>query len=411
MKVTFILIFLLLSSYSFSQKASRLRLKKGQWIAELKLNDNDVLPFNMLVEKKGKSFDFSVVNGDEIIPLDSSIVINDSVHLMFPFFNSELVFHVDTKKSISGYWKNFNKGDNYKIDFTSQRKKTTRFSNAKKKTDGINVNGRWEVEFEPNTTSSYPAVGIFEQGEGSSKVTGTFLTETGDYRFLAGNVIGDSVYLSCFDGSHAFLFKALSINGQLKGSFLSGTHWQSKWDAKPNETIELTSPDDLTYLEDSTTFHFDLIDIDESPFSFPNPETNNKVVIIQLMGTWCPNCLDETVFYKGLYDKYHDQGLEIISIGYEAGDTFQEHSKSINRLKDKLELDFTFLVGGSARKDLASEHFYMLNKVISFPTSIYIGRDGKVKRIHTGFNGPGTGSYYSDYVKATTALVEYLLAH
>jgi hypothetical protein len=53
----------------------------------------------------------------------------------------------------------------------------------------------------------------------------------------------------------------------------------------------------------------------------------------------------------------------------------------------------------------------MLNKVISFPTSIYIGKDGKVKRIHTGFNGPGTGSYYSDYVKATTALVEYLLAH
>ena len=411
MKVIFILIFLLLSFSSFSQKIPRLRLKRGPWIAELKLNDNDVLPFNMFVKKNGKSFDFSVINGDEIIPLDSSVVINDSVHLAFPFFNSELVFHLDTKKSISGYWKNFNKGDNYKIHFTSQRKKTTRFSHAKKKTEGINVNGRWEVEFEPNTASSYPAVGIFKQEDGSSKVTGTFLTETGDYRFLAGNVIGDSVYLSCFDGSHAFLFKAFEINDQLNGSFLSGTHWQSKWNAKPNETIELTSPDDLTYLEDSASFRFDLKDIDGNPFSFPGSETNNKVVIVQLMGTWCPNCLDETVFYKGLYNAYHDQGLEIISIGYEAGDAFQEHSKSIARLKDKLELDFTFLVGGSARKDLASEHFYMLNKVISFPTSIYIGRDGKVKRIHTGFNGPGTGSYYSDYVKATTALVEYLLAH
>lgn len=411
MKVAFILFFLILSSSSISQNAGRFRLKKGTWVAELKLNDNDVLPFNMLVKKNGKSFDFSVVNGEEIIPLDSSTVINDSIHLVFPYFNSELVFHIDTKKSISGYWQNFNKEDKYKIAFTSQRKKTTRFSNAKKKTDEVNINGRWEVEFEPNTTSSYPAVGIFEQKEGSSSVTGTFLTETGDYRFLAGNSIGDSVFLSCFDGSHAFLFKALNINGQLKGAFLSGSHWQSKWEAKPNETIELTNPDDLTYLEDSTTFHFDLKDLEGSLFSFPNPETDNKVVIIQLMGTWCPNCLDETVFYKALYDKYHDQGLEIISIGYEIGDTFEEHSACINRLKDKLGLDYTFLVGGNARKDLASEHFYMLNKVISFPTSIYIGRDGKVKRIHTGFNGPGTGNYYSKYVKATNALIESLLAY
>ena len=132
MKVIFILIFLLLSSSSFSQKIPRLRLKRGPWIAELKLNDNDVLPFNMFVKKNGKSFDFSVINGDEIIPLDSSVVINDSVHLAFPFFNSELVFHLDTKKSISGYWKNFNKGDNYKIHFTSQRKKNNSLFPRKK---------------------------------------------------------------------------------------------------------------------------------------------------------------------------------------------------------------------------------------------------------------------------------------
>ncbi|NRA12008.1 MAG: TlpA family protein disulfide reductase [Crocinitomicaceae bacterium] len=411
MKVAFILIFLAVSSCSFSQNAVRLCLKKGKWIAEFKLSNDDVLPFNMLVDKKGKHFDFSVVNGNEIIHLDSFLVVNDSVHLMFPFFNSELVFRVNNKKSTSGYWQNFNKGKDYKIPFTSQRKKTSRFSDAKKKTNGINVNGKWEVVFGSNTTSAYPAVGIFEQEEGSSKVTGTFLTETGDYRFLAGNSIGDSIYLSCFDGSHAFLFKALNTGGELKGEFFSGTHWHSEWEAVRNETIELTSPDDLTYLKDSSTINFDLKNLDGSSFSFPNSETKNKVVIIQIMGTWCPNCLDETIFYKNLYEKYHDQGLEIISIGYETGDTFEQHSANILRLKNKLGLDFTFLVGGNARKDLASEHFNMLNKIISFPTSIYIGRDGKVKRIHTGFNGPGTGDYYTDYVQATNALIEYLLAH
>ena len=411
MKIFFILSFFVIATASFAQSTPKFCLKKGQWISELKLTSTDVLPFNMLVEKIDNGFSFAVMNGDEKIQLDSLIVINDSVYVKFPFFNSELVFHIDNRKSISGYWQNFNKGDDYKIDFISQKKKTSRFANAKKKCKAINVNGKWEVVFEPNTDGAYPAVGIFEQEENTSEVNGTFLTETGDYRFLAGNTVGDSVYLSCFDGSHAFLFKALNNNGELNGRFYSGSHWQSGWEAKRNEQVELTSPDDLTYLQDSSGVQFELKNTDGSVYTFPNAQTENKVVIIQIMGTWCPNCLDETVFYKALYDKYHDQGLEIVSVGYETGETFEDHAASINRLKDKLALDFTFVVGGNARKDLASKHFNMLNQIISFPTSIYIDKEGNVKRIHTGFNGPGTGDYYDEYVKKTNALIEYLLAH
>ena len=119
--------------------------------------------------------------------------------------------------------------------------------------------------------------------------------------------------------------------------------------------------------------------------------------------------MDETKYYKELFEKYHDQGLEIISIGYEAAPTFETQAEKIKRLKERHNLAFTFLVGGKANKSLASEHFKMLNEVISFPTSIYIGRDGLVKRIHTGFNGPGTGQYYIEYVEKTNALIEALL--
>jgi len=129
------------------------------------------------------------------------------------------------------------------------------------------------------------------------------------------------------------------------------------------------------------------------------------------MGSWCPNCLDEVRYYKELYNKYHDQGLEIISICYEMGNDFDDYVTNINRLKNKLGLEFTFLVGGVANKGLASEHFSMLNEVISFPTSIFIGRDAKVKLVHTGFNGPGTGSYYREYIEETNLLIESLLYH
>jgi thiol-disulfide isomerase/thioredoxin len=161
--------------------------------------------------------------------------------------------------------------------------------------------------------------------------------------------------------------------------------------------------------DDASLVKFTLKDLNGKDFAFPNNLTSGKVVIIQIMGTWCPNCMDETKYYIELYNKYHEQGLEIISIGYEAPDSFEEQAAKIRRLKERYNLNFTFLVGGKANKNKASQDFAMLNEVISFPTTIFIGRDGLVKRIHTGFNGPGTGKYYTEYVEKTNALIESLL--
>mgnify|MGYP000111696861 CR=1 FL=1 len=409
MKYQAILLLTFLTSFGFAQETTLPKLKKGRWVAGLQLNEKDVLPFEMEVEKIDGSYQFYVVNGDEMIKMQSPELKNDSLYVHFPYFNSVLVFAADSKKAISGYWQNFNK-KNYTIPFSAERsKKNARFSETKKKVDMLaQVDGKWEVAFGKGSDSEYPAVGIFNQVE--EVVTGTFLTETGDYRYLAGNVTEDSLYLSCFDGSHAFLFKAKKNGSELEGTFYSGSHWSSTWMAKPNAEFELTSPEDLTYIEGDSTVAFRLSNLEGNSVIYPSTWTEGKVVIIQIMGTWCPNCLDETMYYKKLSERYKDQGLEIISVCYEAGETFEEHKASIERLRDRLDLDFTFVVGGSAKKSLASRHFSMLNEVISFPTSIFIGRDGSVKRVHTGFNGPGTGEIYTKYVEETNALIEYLLA-
>ena len=410
MKFILLLTFALVTCYANAQKLPKIALKKGNWIAELALNTHDKLPFNFLVSKTSDGYSFMVENGEEMIQLNDPEQKGDSLYVRFPFFNSMLVFKADTKRSINGYWINFNKKGVYKIPFSSKKKRSQRFSLANKKVMDTNLDGKWEVTFEPNTNSAYPAVGIFTQEKGKSEVSGTFLTETGDYRFLEGNIIEDSVFLSCFDGSHAFLFKAAIKGEMLEGKFFSGTHWSSFWEGKRNENIELKNPDDLTYIVDDKEVKFDLQDMEGDNFSFPNENYDGKVVIIQIMGTWCPNCLDETVYYKELYNQYHSDGLEIISIAYEIGDSIQDYIESVTRLRNKLSLNFTFIIGGPANKNLASEHFSMLNKIISFPTSIFIGRDGQVKRIHTGFNGPGTGDYYTEYVSKTNSLIEKLLA-
>lgn len=407
MKFFLLLAAMLVTFYGSAQKT---KLKKGSWIAELALNDRDNLPFNLLVSKSSKGYSFMVENGDEMILLNEPIEKGDSLYVRFPFFNSMLVFKATSKLSIDGYWVNFNKKNNYKIPFTANKQRSERFSSAQKKALDTYLNGKWEVTFEPNTSSAYPAVGVFTQEKGKSEISGTFLTETGDYRFLKGNIVNDSLFLSCFDGSHAFLFKASIIGDSLNGQFFSGKHWTANWEGKRNDDFELKNPNDLTYILNDKKIEFDLVDLEGADFSFPNDNYAGKVTIIQIMGTWCPNCLDETIFFKELYDNYHEKGLEIISIAYEAGETMEDYVASVNRLRSKLNLDFTFLIGGDASKNLASQHFSMLNEIISFPTTLLIGRDGQVKRIHTGFNGPGTGEYYTDYISNTNSLIEKLLA-
>lgn len=388
----------------FAQK--KLQIKDGEWSSFLQLTAKETLPFKLIVQKLNNKSTFSIQNAEEIIQLNEYRIHQDTIIVDFPTFNSSLHFVSKSKKHLIGYWINYNKGNNYKIPFESKYGYTERFqkTNCNKPN---NVNGNWKVVFDYDTPDSSMSLGVFKQS--NNTLTGTYLTETGDYRFLEGNQFGNEFNLSCFDGSHAFLLKATYKNDSLIGKFYSGKHFVGTWKGTKDEKFKLKDPDSLTKVNKSSVFSFDGKDLDGKSFHFPNDSYKNKVVIIQIMGTWCPNCMDETRYYKELYSKYHNQGLEIISIGYEVGETFEDYSKKISLLKERLNLDFKFLVGGSAKKSLASEQFSMLNEVISFPTSIFIGRDGEVKRVHTGFNGPGTGSYYTEYVEKTNKLIEELL--
>lgn len=383
--------------------AQQLPLKPGNYVAALQLNQTTQLPVHMRVEKAGKTCTLVITNADERIELKVQKKVGDTLVLPFPNFDSELRVVVSHKKYANGFWINYNKSGNYRIPFKAKLGEYIAEEKA-----NIQIDGRWEMYFSPLTNDQESAVGIFEQKD--NKVIGTVLTETGDYRFLEGTVEGSHFYLSAFDGTHAFLLTGSYDGTNMMGTFFSGKHYQTPFTGKLNPSFELRNADSLTYLKDQhSRVSFTLQDIQGNNYSFPNKETEGKVVIIQIMGTWCPNCMDETKYYKELYEKYHDQGLEIISIGYEAAPTFETQAEKIKRLKERHNLAFTFLVGGKANKSLASEHFKMLNEVISFPTSIYIGRDGLVKRIHTGFNGPGTGQYYIEYVEKTNALIEALL--
>jgi thiol-disulfide isomerase/thioredoxin len=379
------------------------QIKTGSWEGKLLLNDETTLPIKLMVKKDKKKTLLEIKNGEESILLTQSTEKKDSFEFEFPNFHSVLRFSVSNKKEIHGFWYNFNKTD-YKIPFSASFIKKE-YKNEKPAE--FDVNGKWKTIFSPNNPDSSYAIGVFKQNK--NIVTGTFLTETGDYRFLEGKINGSHMYLSCFDGSHAFLFVANYENDKLNGTFYSGNHYQTNWTANYDPTFELRDPNLLTYIVKEEPFSFTLKDLEGKDFSFPNEEYKDKVIIIQIMGTWCPNCIDETKLLKDLYAKYNRLGLEIISIAYESAKTFEGQVEKINLLKKRHQLNFKFLVGGQANKSLSSQQFPMLNEIISYPTTLFIGRDGEVKKIHTGFNGPGTGQIYLDFVEEIESFLKQLL--
>jgi thiol-disulfide isomerase/thioredoxin len=398
-----LLTFILLSFHGlFAQ--NKLNLKGGKWTGKLQLNSSDFLPFELEVSGKKEKTTVTIINGEERIALHQITKGKDSLIAQFPDFNSRIVLHQESRKKLSGYWQNMNKND-YRVPLTMNYGYKSRFPVST--TPSVPLAEKWEITFDPLTDGAYKSVGLFSAVD--KKVTGTFLTETGDYRFLEGNQSQDSLYLSCFDGSHAFLFKAKLQSDSIYGDFFSGKHWKGFWNGKVNADFDLTHPDSLTYLIKEDFFRFTSTDLSGKSFDFPNKQFENKVVIIQIMGTWCPNCMDEIRYLKDLHATYRTEGLEIISVGYEVGQNFTDHAEKIKKLKERYDLPFTFLVGGAANKGLASEHFSMLNKIISFPTAIFIAKDGTVRKVHTGFNGPGTGNHYTEFCKETDAFVRSLL--
>lgn len=400
---------LLLASNGFAQK----ELKTGIWSAELQLNDSTVLPFRFEVKNSNERLTFEIINAEERIQVDEILLKQDSVLIKMPWFDSEFrCKHLgDTLK---GVWINHSRKDKNIIPFKAYTPVAHYTSKAVLDNEKLNLLiGRWKCEFSPKTKNMSMAIGLFKASNNLAKIEGTFLTETGDYRFLEGDVYeGAAFRLSCFDGAHAFLFTGNFVNADsIDGSYYSGSHWHEKWVAQRNDKFELSNPDSLTFIKPGyKKVDFKFKNLEGKKVSLSDKKFKNKVVIIQLMGSWCPNCMDETKFLAPFYDKYNQKGLEIIGLAFEKTDDFNKAVSNVQRTKKRFKVNYELLITGKIGKDQASEALPMLNSVMAFPTTIYIDKKGVVRKIYTGFNGPATGNTYTKYVEQTTMFVEELLA-
>ncbi len=135
----------------------------------------------------------------------------------------------------------------------------------------------------------------------------------------------------------------------------------------------------------------------------------NKVVIVTISGSWCPNCHDEAPVLVDLYNRYHAQGLEIVMLGFEYTGILDRDREQLRRFAARYHIEFPVLLAGTTEPGEVARKLPQLENFGAFPTGIFIGRDGRVKEIHAGFEGPATGERFLQLKARLDALVRRLL--
>jgi thiol-disulfide isomerase/thioredoxin len=392
---------LVFSNTTFSQ--TKANAQPGKWSGQLAMNDRLFIPFTLEISELKNKQIFEIVNGKERITLQLSND-GDSIIGRFPELDAFLKFKLnDNGEELRGYWLNLNKKAQIKIPINAWIEKTV----TELAPETSNVNGKWKATFSPSSENPDVTVGIFEQTAGL--INGTFLTETGDYRFLSGTVGVGQFSMSTFNGSWAFLFEGKVVNDSIYGKFYSGPNYQTEWVAVKDPDATLRDPSKLTYVENEKDFNFSSLKTLKGKAFDAKKFGKNKVVIYQIMGTWCPNCIDELHYFKELHQKYHNQGLEIVALAYEVGTNEKSQIKRLKAFKKRLSIPYEVVLAGASSKEVASSQFPMLNGIMSFPTSVVVGRNGKIEYVHTGFSGPATGAVYEEYTREMDELIKTLL--
>ena len=373
----------------------------GKWRGEFTIRDGTKAPFNFEIRNDQKLY---LINGEEVFETARIVVKDDSLFVPLDQFDNELAFKINNHTLRGVLRRQDHTGNTTPVI----AEKGIQYRFKQNQTPAGDIGGSYDVEFQFESGKKEKGVAVFKQQ--GNKLTGTFLKPSGDTRFLEGVVHGNRFYLSSFIGSSPGYYEGtFSTDGKIRGVQI-GTRVKHEFNGSRNENAALNDPYKISSLkkgQQSLTFSFP--DAEGKIVSLSDEKYKNKVVIVAITGTWCPNCIDEAAFLSPWYKKNKDRGVEVITIHYERQTDTAFAYKMMRRFRKRFDIQYDQVLGGMAHTDSVSKSLPQLESFSSFPTTIFIDKKGNVSKIHTGYTGPATGKFYDEFVKEFNEEVDRLL--
>lgn len=373
---------------------------EGMWRGEFTIRDHLIVPFNFEITPGGMVY---LINADERFETSNIHIKGDSLFLALDQFDNELAFQVSNNTLTGVLRKQDHTG--IPLQVKAEKGKTFRFND--RKSEAADVSGTYDVTFTFESGTHEKSVAVLSQH--GNQLTGTFLKESGDSRFLQGIVEGNKFQLSSFIGSSPGYYRGtVMADGTIEGEQL-GSRIRHTFTGKKDINAALPEAHkELQNAERKQLRPFAFPDADGKIISSNDDKYENKVLIVPVTGTWCPNCIDEAAFLSPWYKKNKDRGVEIITVHYERQTDTAYAAKVMRRFRNRFDIQYDQVFGGFASSDTVRSTL-ALPGFKAFPTTILVDKKGNIAWIHSGYSGPATGKFYDEFLKEFNEEIDRLL--
>ena len=402
-----------LSSLPLSRSVAAATPIDGLWDAVVVANGIDI-PFRFQIESKGSEVQGFFFEGDRQVGSTSGSFADGALKLEYDFLNTTLDLTLKGEELIGTYRNN-------RAGSRPQDVRMRRFTPTAVAADNTPaLAGNWEMRRNadevtaPRDTRTW---NVFLRQSGA-ELSGTILRVDGDVGALVGRWQNGKLVLSHFAGERPNLFEAtLNADGTLAVTLNGTSHYLvvRSGEARAKGIPEPPDPSRYTNVKDPTApFHFAFPDLTGKLVSDTDADLRGKVMILAIGGSWCPNCHDEAPFLNELYKDYRAKGLEIVALMFENDPDPKIARPRVQSFIKRHGSQYRMLIAGTTQPTPTSKVIAdALPQLVNFgayPTTIYLGRDGRVRSVHAGFPSAATGDEHVRVKQEVRALVERLLA-
>jgi peroxiredoxin len=381
----------------------------GRWDATVKIKDVEI-PFRIDFSGDGSKFTGTVFNGDLPVASTEGHFENGKLAVSFGHYLSRLEATVNDGQlegKLSGRFER----DRYISSYPFHAKRYTPVALTTEKVPSID--GAWEIPYNsPKGEKSWH----FIVRQNGPEVGAAILRVDGDTGTLTGSYKDGKFVVSHFSGSRPLVLEIKpSQNGTLE--IVPGGAYTTKEklvayrpaDARAKGLPEPTDPEKHTRVKNpNEVFKFSFPDLDGNLVSSNDSRFAGKVVVAVVTGTWCPNCHDEAQFLVELDRTYRDRGLQIVALDFEEPEQQEDGLKRARSFIKKYGVNYPYLIAGAPIE--MWEKVQQAENLNSWPTTFFVGRDGRVKLIHAGFAAPASGEFHQKVRAQFISTIEKLLA-
>jgi thiol-disulfide isomerase/thioredoxin len=366
------------------------------------------LPFKMFLDLRSAKPSGYFLIGEEKAPIPEIIRQGNSLTFQFSEYGAQMTGTWNGKALTGNYVRRRN-SNTTTLKF-SVSPDASAGANRKAASDAASPAGKYRVHFEDeNIRQSATVATLWEMDDA---IYGTFIAPDGDYGLLTGNSDGKTIQLGRFTGWQAMAM-TLSRNGESwSGNYYSQNDKPHAFTLEPVPSLDVTLPAPLqTAMKNPDSgFTFQGVSEEGETMLSSDDRFRGQPLVVDIMGTWCHNCIDESPLLQELQTQYGDKGLQVVGISFEITDDQDLAKKNLKLYRDRLGLTYTTLFCGSLDDDnVATRLRSQIDNFFAYPTTLFIGRDGKVKAIHSGFKGPGTGPEFQAQTREFHELVRNLV--